>query len=580
LAAPERAEVAEGCYELLLILADAESAPGQGLRRLDQAARLRPTTTAYHLRRAACLIRTGQASAAEGERGAAARLKPTTAFDHFLVGQERYKRRDPIGALQQFNAALRLQPDHFWAQCLSALCLLQLPQPVEAKTRLTACLQRERGSAWLYLLRGFASNQVAVVLLSLAERLPSRGDRFRDQADLQFKAAEADYSQALELLEQKPHDELRYILLTNRGVLWLQRRDLDKAAGQLQEAIRLNGSQFPAYATLAEVYHKQGKPDEAVEQFSRAIALRPDWAPLYRGRADVDMARRGPTPAQRARALSDLKQAIRLEEPDNRVLARDHTNLGRLLHRDHRETEALAACDAALKVVPNDGDALRLQIDFLLAVRRYDDVIRSCDALMTGGGAAAKVAELRGLARAALKDYAGAIEDATVALALAPDKSALLARRGWLHLLTDAPRLALRDFEEALRLYASSHEAYTGRGTARVRLGQFRDGVADAEKALGLGQPTPRLLYNAGRIYVQAAVVVGTEARKRGQEAVALVARYQDRAVILLREAFKRTPVDQRASFWRDSIQADPTLRALRRRVVSMDLVGPANSGQ
>src|SRR5262249_44433456 len=40
----ERTEIAEGCYELLLILADAENAPDDGLRWLDRAARLRPAT--------------------------------------------------------------------------------------------------------------------------------------------------------------------------------------------------------------------------------------------------------------------------------------------------------------------------------------------------------------------------------------------------------------------------------------------------------------------------------------------------------------------------------------------------------
>jgi tetratricopeptide (TPR) repeat protein len=276
--------------------------------------------------------------------------------------------------------------------------------------------------------------------------------------------------------------------------------------------------------------------------------------------------------------VRDLEQAIRLERPDDPVLALDHTLRGRLLYIDHRESEALAACDAALKIIPNDPDALRLRIDLLLAAGRYDEVIRSCDALLARGQMSARVAELRGLAREGLKDYAGAIEDATLALALSTAKAPLLASRGWLHILTDAPRLALRDFEAALQLDPSSGEACTGRGAARVRLGQLRDGLADAEQGLVLGQPTPHLLYNAGRIYAQAAIVAGTDARKKGQDAVSLVARYQDRAVTLVREALRRLPADQRAAFWRDSIQADPALRTLRRRISSVDLAGPNTS--
>ena len=44
------------------------------------------------------------------------------------------------------------------------------------------------------------------------------------------------------------------------------------------------------------VYEKQGKPDLAIEQFTRAIALKPDWSPLYRGRAKVLQASGGNDP--------------------------------------------------------------------------------------------------------------------------------------------------------------------------------------------------------------------------------------------------------------------------------------------
>jgi hypothetical protein len=83
-------------------------------------------------------------------------------------------------------------------------------------------------------------------------------------------------------------------------------------------------------------------------------------------------------------------------------------------------------------------------------------------------------------------------------------------------------------------------------------------------------------LYNAARIYAMAAVVASTEARKKGHEAVVLVDRYQDRAVMLLREALRRLPANQREAFWRDSIQADPALRALRRRVAAPEVAGAA----
>ena len=578
----EQGEVHDGCYELLLTLAEAEPTPEAGLRRLDEAARMRSPTRAFHLRRAACLTRAGNAPAAERERNLAEALKPTTALDHFLVGQERYKRRDLRAAIQSFSTALRLRTDHFWAQCLWATTCLQLNQPSEAKSGLTACIVREPGFAWLYLLRGFASYQLAVSAGDLIEKRPSRAGALKAEAEFQCDAAAADYRRAGELLEDKPNDEQRYALFVNRGLLGLERRDFQNAAADLEAAIRLDGPRLEAYAALALVYQKQDKPDAAAEQYSRAIALRPESAALYRDRALVVLERKDQTSEQRAGALRDLEQAIRLEKPDNPVLAQDHTNRGRLLALDNRNAEALAAWDAALKVVPDNEEAHRLRINSLYKLKRHDDVVRSCDELIARGKEAPAIYELRGLARAERKDFAGAIDDVTNAMAPRGNRAALLSRRGWLYIVSDAPRLALHDFEAAIRLDPSMGDAYNGRGFARLRLGEHRDAVADAEKALALGEPTSHLLYNAARVYALAAVVAAVEVRKKGQETVTLVTRYQDRASGLLQEALKRMPDEERALFWRDVVPADPALRALRRRVSSLDgqaSLAPAGRG-
>ncbi len=178
--------------------------------------------------------------------------------------------------------------------------------------------------------------------------------------------------------------------------------------------------------------------------------------------------------------------------------------------------KALAAFEAAVKVVPDYEDAHRLSLSLLLKLKRYDDVVRSCDVLAARGKPSAATYELRGLARAELKDFAGAIEDLTNAMALRPDRADLLTRRGLLYIVADAPKLALHDFEAAISLDAANGDAYNGRGAARLRLGQHREAVADAEKALALGDPTAQRFYNAARVYALAAVAAAAEVRKTG----------------------------------------------------------------
>ena len=187
------------------------------------------------------------------------------------------------------------------------------------------------------------------------------------------------------LLEHRPGDELRYVLLVNRGLMWFQRREPDQAAADLKEAIALNDHHFQAFAALAKVELERGAPDEAIACYTRAIRSRPAWAPLYRGRADVYLTRADPTQAQRELALNDLDQAIALVAPGDPVLARDHTNRGRLLYLDQRKQEALDACAAALKIAPDYAAAHLLRLRVLLDLKHDDDVLGACEALLAQG---------------------------------------------------------------------------------------------------------------------------------------------------------------------------------------------------
>ena len=210
------------------------------------------------------------------------------------------------------------------------------------------------------------------------------------------------------------------MLLVNRGTLFVQREAWEKASADFQAAARLDPRRHEAFAGLATVYQRQQKPDEAIEQFTRAIALRSRLGGLYRARAEVELARKDPTGDQRARALLDLDQAIRFESPANPVLALDHARRAKLLHDAHRLPEALAACEAAIKVERDRKEAHQLRIQVLLDLKRYDEVIRSCDALL---GQGQDVGLALRAARAGPKQqerFPGAIEDDTQAIALSP----------------------------------------------------------------------------------------------------------------------------------------------------------------
>src|SRR5262249_35444447 len=150
----------------------------------------------------------------------------------------------------------------------------------------------------------------------------------------------------------------------------------------------------------------------------------------------------------------------------------------------------------------------------LLALGRYAEAERSFDEyLRRGGEEDSDIFKGRGLARMKLGKYPEAVDDYTRALERCPLPSFrsdggegrgdgdIFQHRGWAHFFADAWKLALRDFSKALELDPEAGDAYTGRGLARVMLGEYREAVADAEAALHRKPSTPEMMHNIACIF-------------------------------------------------------------------------------
>ena len=358
------------------------------------------------------------------------------------------------------------------------------------------------------------------------------------------------------------------MLLVNRGNLFVQHADWEKASADFQAATRLDAQRIESFVGLAMVYQRQQKPDEAIEQFSRAIALQPGSAALYRARAEVELARKDPTGDQRARALADLDQAIRLESPANPVLALDHTRRAKLLHDAHGLPDALSACEAALKVDRDHKEAHLVRIQVLMDLKRYDEVTRSCDALLAKDKTSAALYELRGLARASLKDFTGAIEDDTQAIALEPGRALLFLRRGGALPGLRCAQAGYARFRRGLPARPVEQRCSRPAGQPRwrawvstVRPWRTRRG------RFGWAHRRRLRLYGAARIYARAAAVVAASGPHQGSRVFE-----PGRAVSGPRRgaaprSHQEAPAGERAAFWRDVVQGDPdpAMNALRR---------------
>jgi serine/threonine-protein kinase len=502
-----KAEVTRDSYALILILASIKAqqpSPANGgkgryreaLRVLDRAGQFEFETQAYHLRRAFFLERLGEQAEARRDRNRASLLLPVGALDHFLIGEEQYRRGDWEEAKSAFNRALCVQPAHFWAQFFLAVCHLKGRQWQAAKAGLNACLILQPDFIWAYLFRSFAN-----------EKLEARAE------------AETDFQKALDL---NPSGNAQYVLLLSRGIHHSHERELQRAAADFRSARDLKPEHYHAYLNLAQVYMAQGCLREAAEQ---------------------------------ARA------ALRLEAPAQ-ALAGYQFECGRSFLRDNRPEQAVEACEAALKLTPHSAPPHEIRGRALLALGRYEEAEKAFGQyLERGGERTSDCFRGRGRARMRCGKYPEAVEDYTRALELAPDGEVYL-HRGWAHFFSDAWKLALRDFSAAIELEPEVGDAYTGRGLARVMLGDYREAVRDADVALSRTPSTPEMMHNIACIFAQA--VVRAEGDRQALDRQSLARSYRRRALDAVHQTLALVPPKERFAFWRDKIQRDAALAPIR----------------
>jgi len=273
----ENSEIATGCYQLLLLLAESEADRGRALQILERAGRWAPATPAYYLRRARYLHEQPQGKD----------IKPVTGMDYFLLGEEHWRRGGFARAIQDFHSALQLQRDDFWSHFFLALCYFQRGDRGDlaaAQASLAKCLELRPSFVWTYLVRG-----------SVHERMGALAD------------AEDDFKKTLDL---DAKGDARYFLYANRGQMRLRQGQHKLAAADLKEAIALKPNLFFAHLVLGRVYQKENNLGESNRQLAEAIARRPPDA--FLAQCHLEQARNQYLDRKYADALQVCNQALKL----------------------------------------------------------------------------------------------------------------------------------------------------------------------------------------------------------------------------------------------------------------------------
>jgi tetratricopeptide (TPR) repeat protein len=290
----------------------------------------------------------------------------------------------------------------------------------------------------------------------------------------------------------------------NRGVAYHLSREDVRAIADYDEAVRLDPQNPLPFVRRADAYGIKGLHEKSMEEIDTRAAGRPpytgagrawfdraveDYSRAIRLKPDVNFViRRGNTHGYMGeydRAIADYSEAIRLD-PANAEALVNRAGVRNFALGDHER--AITDYDTVIRLDPSWPLVFTARAFAYVGVGQFGRAIGDCDRALRLNPENNLAQSARCRARLGLGQLADALADCDAALDGIRDFWTL-SSRGMVHLRMDKPDLALADFQEALTNFETHNaEALYGRGLAKRMKGDVAGAEADIAKA---GQVAP-----------------------------------------------------------------------------------------
>ena len=364
------ARVRRMAYEELLWLADdvagravdhrsgrkmsPQEAAQEGLVFLRQAEAGAPPTSAFYLIRARLLKALGKQAESRQDEELAHRMPATIALDHYLLARAAYDARDKVEAVKQYEAALRVEPTHYWSLLGLGDSLSDLGQQEQdfalAAAAYTGCILKRPDHARPYSGRGQAYSKLHRPKEAEAEyrnALRLRPDDPETHNNLgsalhelgMYPGAEAESREALRLRPDYPEAHV------NLGHVLFYQRSFTRAEAEYREALRLRPDFPAARVNLAASLTAQGERGEAQAVCRETLRLWPDYLEAYIGLCDALEHEQG----KEVEMEVVCREALR-RRPD---FLDAHTSLSSAFIAQGKYADAEAECREALRLAPD-----------------------------------------------------------------------------------------------------------------------------------------------------------------------------------------------------------------------------------
>ena len=231
---------------------------------------------------------------------------------------------------------------------------------------------------------------------------------------------------------------------------------IDQCTQALLEGRNLKpGDRALAHLTRGLALSQRGRIQEAIDDFTHAIANNPSLQPAWAARGSARL-RLGAA----SEALPDYDEAIQLDPLDARAF--------------HNRAVALRALAQTERAIEDYGEAIRL------------DAFNAEPFLG------------RGVAWQAVEEHRRAVGDFNAALRIAPRLASAYSNRGVSYRALGLDERAFDDFEAALRLDPGYVQALVNRGAMRRARGDMAAALGDFDRAVALNPAFAGAFFNRG----------------------------------------------------------------------------------